>query len=137
MLAQYLKKSGLRPEQVQDFYPTPGTMSTAMFYTGLDPRDMKTVYVARNPHEKAMQRALMQYYIPGNHTLVSEALRKAGREDLIGFGRDCLIPPYLREKKPAKAQDKRAGGNKNAKQTAASKTHGVRNKPESKKHRQR
>ena len=107
MLAEYLKKSGLRPEQVQDFYPTPGTMSTAMFHTGLDPRDMKPVYVARNPHEKAMQRALMQYYIPGNHALVLEALRRAGREDLIGWGRECLIPPYLREKKTAKVIEAR------------------------------
>ena len=98
-LACYLKKSGLRPEQVQDFYPTPGTMSTAMFYTGLDPRDMKRVYVPRDPREKAMQRALMQFYIPSNYALVKEALRKAGREDLIGWGPDCLIPPYPRERK--------------------------------------
>lgn len=98
-LACYLKKSGLRPEQVQDFYPTPGTMSTAMFYTGIDPRDMKPVYVPRDPREKAMQRALMQFYIPSNHKLVLEALRRAGREDLIGWGRDCLVPPYLREHK--------------------------------------
>ncbi len=137
MLAQYLKKSGLRPEQVQDFYPTPGTMSTAMFYTGLDPRDMKSVYVARNPHEKAMQRALMQYYIPGNHALVLEALHKAGREDLIGFGRDCLIPPYLRREKADKdgkpSKQKASGG----KDRASSRVQGKRNKPESKKHHQR
>ena len=99
MLACYMKKTGLRPEQVQDFYPTPGTMSTAMFYTGLDPRDMTQVYVPRDPHEKAMQRALMQYYIPTNHALVREALLKAGRDDLIGWGAQCLIPPYIREKK--------------------------------------
>ena len=78
-----------------------------MFHTGLDPRDMKPVYVARNPHEKAMQRALMQYYIPGNHALVLEALRRAGREDLIGWGRECLIPPYLREKKTANVMEAR------------------------------
>ena len=83
------------PEQVQDFYPTPGTLSTAMFYTGLDPRDMSPVYVPRDPHEKAMQRALMQYFRPENHALVLEALRRAGREDLIGFGRECLVPPRL------------------------------------------
>ena len=108
MLAEYLKKSGLRPEQVQDFYPTPGTMSTAMFYTGLDPRSMEPVYVARDPHEKAMQRALMQYYIPTNHRLVLEALRRAGREDLIGWERGCLIPPYVREKKAAGGADARS-----------------------------
>ena len=93
MLAEYLKKSGLRPEQVQDFYPTPGTMSTAMFYTGLDPRSMEPVYVARDPHEKAMQRALMQYKNPQNQPLVRKALRLAGREDLIGYGKQCLVPP--------------------------------------------
>ncbi len=101
-LACYLKESGLRPEQVQDFYPTPGTMSTAMFYTGLDPRDMKPVYVPRSPREKAMQRALMQYYIPANHKLVLQALKQAGREDLIGWERGCLVPPYLREKNSGK-----------------------------------
>ena len=98
-LACYLKKTGLRPEQVQDFYPTPGTMSTAMFHTGLDPRDMKPVYVPRDYNEKAMQRALMQYYNPNNHKLVRQALLKAERDDLIGWGANCLIPPYLRENK--------------------------------------
>ena len=135
MLAEYLKKSGLRPEQVQDFYPTPGTMSTTMFYTGLDPRDMKDVYVARNPHEKAMQRALMQYYIPSNHALVAEALRKAGREDLIGFGRDCLIPPYLRGKKPGKTA-KQAGGS-HAGSNVSFHRQDAHNKPKSEKHRPR
>ena len=90
-LALFIKRSGHRPEQVQDFYPTPGTLSTAMFYTGLDPRDMKPVYVPRDPHEKAMQRALMQYFIPANRPLVLEALRRAGRTDLIGHGPDCLV----------------------------------------------
>ena len=85
-LALYIKSTGRRPEQVQDFYPTPGTLSTAMFYTGLDPRNMKPIYVPRDPHEKAMQRALMQYFNPVNHDLVREALKKAGRSDLIGFG---------------------------------------------------
>ncbi len=92
-LAQYLKASGQRPEQVQDFYPTPGTLSTCMFYTGLDPRTMKPVYIPRDPREKAMQRALMQYFIPKNRPLVREALRKADRDDLIGFGKNCLVPP--------------------------------------------
>ncbi len=92
-LAQYLKSSGQRPEQVQDFYPTPGTLSTCMFYTGLDPRTMKSVYIPHDPREKAMQRALMQYFIPKNRPLVREALRKADRDDLIGYGKGCLVPP--------------------------------------------
>ena len=95
LLAEYIHDTGRHPEQVQDFYPTPGTLSTAMFYTGLDPRDMSPVYVPRDPHEKAMQRALMQYFRPENHALALEALRRAGREDLIGFGRECLVPPRL------------------------------------------
>ncbi|MGI6238873.1 MAG: YgiQ family radical SAM protein [Christensenellales bacterium] len=93
LLAEYMKKTGQRPEQVQDFYPTPGTLSTAMFYTGLDPRDMSEVYVPRDPQEKAMQRALMQFYRPENRALAEKALRIAGRQDLIGFGKHCLIPP--------------------------------------------
>jgi len=92
-LAEYLKDIGHMPEQVQDFYPTPGTLSTAMYYTEVDPRNMEKVYVPKNPHEKAMQRALMQYRLPQNYDLVSEALRKAHREDLIGFGKECLIKP--------------------------------------------
>ena len=81
------------PEQVQDFYPTPSTISTCMYYTGLDPRTMKPVYVPKNPHEKAMQRALIQYRNPANYDLVKEALIKAGRTDLIGFEKKCLIRP--------------------------------------------
>ncbi|MBE6935945.1 MAG: YgiQ family radical SAM protein [Ruminococcaceae bacterium] len=92
-LAQYLHAHHMSPEQVQDFYPTPSTISTCMYYTGLDPRTMEPVYVAKNPHEKAMQRALIQYRDPKNWALVREALLKAGREDLIGFGPDCLIRP--------------------------------------------
>ena len=92
-LAEFLRDSDIRPEQVQDFYPTPGTLSTAMYYTGLDPRTMKPVYVPRSPHEKAMQRALMQYSVPGNADLVRQALRLAGREDLIGYDRKCLVRP--------------------------------------------
>ena len=92
-LAVYMKKTGQHPDQVQDFYPTPGTLSTAMFYTGLDPRDMQPVYVPRDPAEKALQRALMQYNKPQNRALVEKALRRAGREDLIGWDKDCLIPP--------------------------------------------
>ena len=92
-LAEYLRDIGYNPQQVQDFYPTPSTMSTVMYYTGVDPRTMKPVYTPKNPHEKAMQRALMQYRNPANYELVKEALHIAGREDLIGFGPECLIKP--------------------------------------------
>nr|WP_243108453.1 YgiQ family radical SAM protein [Maliibacterium massiliense] len=91
-LACYMKETGQRPEQVQDFYPTPGTLSTTMFYTGLDPRDGKPVYVPRDPHEKRLQRALLQFYMPENAPLVREALRRAARDDLIGSGKRCLVP---------------------------------------------
>lgn len=90
-LAEYLNATGSRPEQVQDFYPTPGTLSTAMYHTGLDPRTMEPVYVAKDPHEKAMQRALLQWKNPKNRALVLEALHRAGREDLIGHGKRCLV----------------------------------------------
>ncbi len=93
-LAVYMKKNNLHPDQVQDFYPTPGTLSTAMFYTGLDPRDMKSVYVAKSQEEKEMQRTLMQYDRPQNRAVVMKALKKAMRTDLIGWGPNCLIPPY-------------------------------------------
>lgn len=92
-LAEYLRDLGYMPEQVQDFYPTPSTISTCMYYTGVDPRTMKPVYVPKNPHEKAMQRALIQYRDPKNYDLVMEALRTAGRMDLVGFGEKCLIRP--------------------------------------------
>lgn len=111
-LAQYLQKTGRRPEQVQDFYPTPGTISTCMYYTGLDPRTMKPVYVARDPYEKAMQRALLQFRDPRNRRLVMEALRKAGRPDLIGFRPDCLARPERRSgRKTDKDKDKDKGKN--------------------------
>ena len=92
-LAEYCRDLGYMPEQVQDFYPTPSTLSTCMYYTGLDPRTMTPVYVPKSPHEKAMQRALIQYQDPANYRLVKEALTKAGRTDLIGFGKECLIRP--------------------------------------------
>ena len=92
-LAEYLRNLGYMPEQVQDFYPTPGTVSTCMYYTGIDPLTMTEVYVAREPHEKALQRALIQYRDPKNYDLVKEALLREGREDLIGFEKECLIPP--------------------------------------------
>ncbi|WP_087065040.1 YgiQ family radical SAM protein, partial [Intestinibacillus massiliensis] len=93
LLAEYLNRVGYMPEQVQDFYPTPGTLSTAMYYSGIDPRTMKPVYVAKTPEEKAMQRALLQWRRPDKRPIVLAALKKAGREDLIGFGRECLIRP--------------------------------------------
>ena len=99
-LAEYLRDLGYMPEQVQDFYPTPSTISTCMYYTEVDPRTMKPVYVPKNPHEKAMQRALIQYRNPKNYDLVMEALKKADRMDLIGFDKKCLIRPR---------QDKRFG----------------------------
>ena len=92
-LAEYIRDMGYIPEQVQDFYPTPGTVSTTMYYTGLNPLTMEKVYVPRNPHEKAMQRALIQYRNPENYDLVKEALMKEHREDLIGFDPSCLIRP--------------------------------------------
>ena len=92
-LAEYLRDLGYMPEQVQDFYPTPSTISTCMYYTGLDPRTMEPVYVPKSPHEKAMQRALIQYRNPKNYELVEEALKLAHREDLIGFDKKCLIRP--------------------------------------------
>ena len=111
-LAEYCRDLGYMPEQVQDFYPTPSTMSTCMYYTGVDPRTMKPVYVPKSPHEKALQRALIQYRKPENYPLVREALERAGRQDLIGYGPKCLIrpvPPHgVREGKHAGA----GGGHK-------------------------
>ncbi|MBE6473242.1 MAG: YgiQ family radical SAM protein [Coriobacteriaceae bacterium] len=92
-LAEYCRDLGFNPEQVQDFYPTPSTISTCMYYTGVDPRTMESVYVAKNPHEKALQRALIQYRNPKNRDLVREALRRAGRTDLIGYDKRCLVRP--------------------------------------------
>ena len=101
-LAVYLKKNRMRPEQVQDFYPTPGTSSTCMFYTGLDPETLEEVYVPKNPHDKYMQRTLMQYYKKENQREVIQALIAAKREDLIGNRPDCLVQPdalYLRQQR--------------------------------------
>ncbi len=109
-LAEYLRDIGYMPEQVQDFYPTPSTISTCMYYTGVDPRNMQPVHVTHNPHEKAMQRALIQYRNPANYALVEEALKTAGREDLIGYGAKCLIRPRKAapapQKKPAPQRGK-------------------------------
>ncbi len=104
-LACYLRDIRCTPEQVQDFYPTPSTLSTCMYYTGLDPRTMKPVYVEKNPHRKKLQRALIQYHKPENYDLVSEALHIAGRTDLIGTGPGCLIPP--RKNYAAKSNQKK------------------------------
>ena len=115
-LALFLKKRKIRPEQVQDFYPTPGTISTCMFYTELDPYTMKEVYVAKTPEEKAMQRALLQYYNPANKDIITKALKKAGRYDLIGDGEKCLVKGSSTKKAPygkAKpANQNRYGGKK-------------------------
>ena len=106
-LAEYLRDLGYMPEQVQDFYPTPSTLSTVMYYSGIDPRNGRPVYVCRNPHEKAMQRALIQYRNPANYDLVVEALQKAGRTDLIGYDAKCLIRP-----RNARPGNRLSGGSK-------------------------
>ena len=92
-LAEWLNRQGHMPEQVQDFYPTPGTLATCMWHTGLDPRTMEPVFVPKTPHDKALQRALMQWRKPQNRKLVLEALRRTGREELTGYGKHCLIKP--------------------------------------------
>ncbi len=113
-LAEFLRELNYMPEQVQDFYPTPSTISTCMYYTGLNPCTMEPVYVARNPHEKAMQRALIQYQDPKNHDLVREALVKTGRQDLIGFAKNCLIKPRkLSEHKDEKQRKSKKKTHKN------------------------
>ena len=111
-LAEFCRDLGYNPEQVQDFYPTPSTLATVMYFTGLDPRTMEPVLVAKSPHEKALQRALIQYRDPKNRPLVEEALRKAGRTDLIGHGPDCLIRPRRppTKAKAAPRSAKRASG---------------------------
>ena len=130
-LAEYLCRHRISPEQVQDFYPTPGTISTCMYYTGIDPRNQKPVYVARSPHEKAMQRALIQYRRPENYELVKEALLREHRTDLIGFGPDYLIPPRKPSQEHRSGQkaaagklrsgQKAAGKPRSGRQTAAGK----------------
>ena len=126
-VAVWLKKNGIRPEQVQDFYPTPGTVSTCMFYTGLDPFTMEPVYVPKSPEEKAMQRALLQYYRPENRRLAAQALKKAGREDLIGTGAGCLIPPEPGHRPAAPAAAGRAPVKKSRYSGAGRKNSKVKN----------
>ena len=119
ILAEYLRDLGYMPEQVQDFYPTPSTISTCMYYTGFDPRTMEKVYVPINPHEKAMQRALIQYRNPANYELVLEALKKADRMDLVGFDKKCLIRPKEAAKK---IQEQRNKNKKREKEGKSKKT---------------
>lgn len=113
-LAEHIRDLGYMPEQVQDFYPTPSTISTCMYYTGVDPRTMEQVYIPKNPHEKAMQRALIQYKRPENYDLVKEALLKAGRQDLIGFGKECLILPRKLRREMTTKKDMSKSNTKNA-----------------------
>ncbi len=118
-LALCLKRNHYAPEQVQDYYPTPGTASTVMFYTGINPLDMKPVYVATDYHEKQLQRALLQFNRPQNAPLVREALRKAGREDLIGYGPDCLVrPETTQDRRPAPKTNVPRTGKRNNKPVA-------------------
>lgn len=129
-LAEYIRDLGYMPEQVQDFYPTPSTISTCMYYTGLDPRDMKPVYVTTNPHEKAMQRALIQFKNPANYELVKEALLREHRQDLIGFDKHCLIPPRRMKQDVNTTKRKTADNGKNAVKNFHSKNiknQGIRN----------
>lgn len=135
-LAEYLRDLGYMPQQVQDFYPTPSTISTCMYCTGLDPRTMEPVYVAKNPHEKAMQRALIQYKNPKNYELVREALIKAGREDLIGYDKKCLIRPRKGEgtysKHPGKTHEqgsRKNSGGKSCKKKTIRNVHRKKDKP--------
>ncbi len=127
-LAVFLKKHNIRPEQVQDFYPTPGTISTAMFYTGLDPYTMEPVFVPRTTEDKAMQRALLQYFKPENKRLVEKALIMAKRRDLIGFGKECLITPsenhssQNNSRKPTSERNKAYNGKKTPQGTQKKKT---------------
>ena len=130
-LAEFLKSTGRQPEQVQDFYPTPGTLSTCMYYTELDPRDMSPVYVAKTPHEKALQRALLQWGRSEKRQLVIEALERTGRTDLIGYGPECLIRPEKGSKYAVQAAARQAAPKK------AQKRDGRGPKPEGTVHRSR
>ena len=125
-LAEYLRDLGYMPEQVQDFYPTPSTISTCMYYTEVDPRTMKPVYVPKNPHEKAMQRALIQYRNPKNYDLVMEALKSADRMDLVGFDKKCLIRPRQDKNFGYKGQFKKSDDTAN-KKAAPKKKKAIRN----------
>jgi hypothetical protein len=125
-LALFCKRENIHPKQVQDFYPTPGTISTCMFYTGIDPYTMKEVYVPKTEEEKSMQRALLQYFIPENKQKVIKALIKAGRKDLIGYDSKCLVQPMSNQnnykgnnkgQKSSYNSNKNNSRNRNGKQT--------------------
>ena len=120
-LAEYINQLGYMPEQVQDFYPTPSTISTCMYYTGMDPFTRKKVFVAQSPHDKALQRALIQFKKPENHKLVMEALRLENRMDLVGFDKKCLIPPRVMKPKD-KEKDKLRNSKSNKVYMAKKKT---------------
>lgn len=131
-LAEYLHSIGYMPQQVQDFYPTPGTLSTAMYYSEIDPRTMKPVYVAKSREEKAQQRALLQWRKPENRPIIVKALRQAGREDLIGFGPDCLIRPARGEKTGTRqdtAGRRPSAQNRNGRRPPSSPKHGGKAEP--------
>lgn len=132
-LAQWLNRSGRQPEQVQDFYPTPGTLSTCMYYTGIDPRTMEPVYVPRDPHEKAMQRALMQWKRPEKRRLVLDALRGTHHEELIGFGKECLLRPDRSQGGGYRAGKPSAGTGKPGKKQAAAPAKPAADKPAARK----
>jgi uncharacterized radical SAM protein YgiQ len=129
-LAEYVRDMGYNPEQIQEFYPTPGTLSTCMYYTELDPRTMKPVYVPKDPEEKAMQRALIQYRNPKNYELVYKALKMSGREDLIGYDEKCLIKPP--RNMYSRGRNSRSGNRPEIKERLQS-TRVTKNKPRSKK----
>ena len=118
-LAEYVRDLGFTPEQVQDFYPTPSTLSTCMYYTGIHPLTGEKVYVPRNPHEKAIQRALMQYKNPENRELVLEGLKMAGRMDLVGYGPKCLIRPIREHSKNTSSESR---SDKNRRSSGKTKT---------------
>ena len=127
-LAEYLRDLGYMPEQVQDFYPTPSTISTCMYYTGVDPRTMEKVYVPVNPHEKAMQRALIQYRNPKNYDLVLEALKVADRMDLVGYDKKCLIRPRQQKQQQWEKTHQQPQNKKPRKKKAIRNVHKKKNK---------
>ena len=127
-LAEFIRDLGYRPEQVQDFIPTPGTLSTAMYYSGMHPLTGETVYTAKGPKEKRRQRALMQYWLPGNRPVVREALRLAHREDLIGYGKQCLVRPESDADFPRSGKEGRAPGQKTGGRKASALPQGRRRK---------
>lgn len=127
-LAEYLRDLGYMPEQVQDFYPTPSTISTCMYYTGVDPRTMEKVYVPINPHEKAMQRALIQYRNPKNYDLVLEALKVADRMDLVGYDKKCLIRPRQNKQQQWEKPQQQQQNKKPKKKKAIRNVHKKKNK---------